>query len=201
MLLYLLKVGEVMKYYTKTKYCIHCKKPSNNFPYCYECYNKYYKISNESYRMINDSSYPEPKHIKQESTYKLYSGIEVKSKSEFLISTFLQSHRIGFAYEKPLYYEQGKKPLYPDFYIEGPRYFRGKWLKNVYIEHFGGAKSNNPNEQTKYNNIVKYKIPIYQKLNITVICTYEEDIENLDYILTEKLKNFKENSINYLKES
>ena len=204
-----MKDGENMYNQSKknSKYCIHCKKPSGNLPFCYECYNKYYKISEKSSKLINESTNQQTKDIKPKrtythnSTYKLNEEIEVKSKSELLISNFLQRNRIKFEYEKPLYYDKEQKPLYPDFYIEGPRYFKGTWLKNIYIEHFGGAKSNNAKDQKKYNEITQYKIPIYQKLSITVICTYEEDIENLDFVLTEKLKNYQENKINYLKKS
>lgn len=185
----------------KIKYCIHCNKQSKNYPYCYECYNKYYRISSSSYELINNISKKEKSINSINTVYKLNNKTHLKSKSELLIANFFEKNRIPFEYEKPFYYKEGQKPLYPDFYIEGPRYYKGRWLKNIYIEHFGGAKSNSKEEQIKYLETVKFKIPIYKEKNVTLICTYEDDINDLEIILSNKLKNHIENTINYLKES
>lgn len=129
------------------------------------------------------------------------NGTVTKSKSECLICDFFTDHHIKFEYEKPFYYSEYSKPLKPDFYIKGPAFFKGRIIQNVYIEHFGGIEFSDPIERKRYLDTVKFKIPKYKQAGITLICTYEEDIQNYTKSLSEKLRNYKKNEINYLKES
>ena len=171
--------------------CAYCGNDAFDSEFCENCFNKYF-----NYKPISQNH-----ETKIFNGYKLKNGIIVKSKSELIIGTFLINHHIKFEYEKAYKYAYNKKPLKPDFYIEGPHLFKGKWLKNIYIEHFGGAKSNDPEEQEIYHKIVEYKIPIYKQGEITLICTYEEDLTDIETKLTEKLKYHSKGMINYSKES
>ena len=186
-------INDLSKKYPIKRNCAYCGKELENLTICPDCKVKY--LNPQKYHLNYNPN------ISTAKTYKLKNGIEVKSKSELLIGNFLINHHINFEYEKPLSYSPNRTPLKPDFYIEGPRYFKGRWLKNIYIEHLGGAQSSDPEEQKRYQNTVKYKMPIYKHEQITLICTYEEDIENLEEILTKKLKYCSIGIINYFKES
>ena len=77
------------------------------------------------------------------------------------------------------YGKSEKEVLHPDFYL--PHYL-GKG-KHVYIEHWGYNENNLHYAKTK-----KFKMPIYETLGITLICTYEKtDAGNIDAILERKL--------------
>lgn len=56
-------------------------------------------------------------------------------------------------------------------------------------------------ERKRYLDTIEFKIPKYKRAGITLICTYEEDMYDYTRSLTAKLKNYKKNTINYLKES
>lgn len=171
--------------------CIYCGKISYTKKFCEDCYNKYFNLKSQTDKAKNEN---------ETITYKLKNNITVKSKSELLIGKYLIEHHINFEYEKPFEYSYNKKPLKPDFYIKGPKFFKGRILKDIYIEHIGGAKSNNPQEQEKYRSIINYKMPIYKENKITLICTYEEDLKNIEESLTKKLKYCNIGMINYFKE-
>lgn len=200
-------------------YCKHCY--SHGFPLSpEEAYKKfvisselpqepkkYYKKTDEKKRKIFDSRNTLNKYSQRENkekkiyvnSIKTKAGYFVKSKSEFMISNFLSENNIVFEYEKPFIYSKCKKPLKPDFYIPGPVEFQGRVLKDIYIEHFGGANSNNPSDQIKYNREMNYKLPIYRSKHITLICTYEEDVFDISTSLSQKLRYHKTNTINYEK--
>ena len=169
--------------------CITCGKQTDGLLFCSNCYRKYkdkellFKITNCSNVELLDESY--------EGRYTCKDGHIVKSKSERDIDNYLFENDIPHAYEKELPYGPNKKEvLHPDFYL--PNYL-GKG-KHVYIEHWGYNENN-----IKYSETKKFKIPIYEKLGITLICTYEKtDMANIDATLERKLnKNFIiENQIN-----
>ena len=134
-----------------------------------------------------DSSY--------ESDKVCEDGHVVKSKSEREIDDFLFANNIihGYEYELP-YGATQKETLHPDFYL--PNYL-GEG-KDAYIEHWGYDESN-----IEYTKTKKFKLPIYKKLGITLICTYEKsDAKNINAALRRKLnkQNIKENQINFLEE-
>ena len=67
--------------------------------------------------------------------------------------------------------------------------------KHVWLEHWGFDDNNRDYAKTK-----KFKLPIYEKLGITLVCTYERtDTGDIDATLDRKLnkKNIAENEINY----
>lgn len=158
--------------------------------FCSSCYFKYknkellFKITNCSNIELLDESY--------EGKYYCKDGHAVKSKSEREIDNYLFEHGISHAYEKELPYgTEDKEVLHPDFYL--PNYLGIG--KHVFIEHWGYNENN-----IHYTKTKKFKMPIYKKLHITLICTYEKtDAGNIESALDRKLnKNFiKESQINF----
>lgn len=170
--------------------CITCGKDAKGLLFCVSCYHKYskkellFKITNCSSVELLDEDY--------EGRYTCKDGHIVKSKSERDIDNYLFDHDIPHAYEKVLPYgPNSKEILHPDFYL--PHYLGLN--KHVYIEHWGYNENN-----IQYTKTKKFKMPIYEKLGITLVCTYEkDDAGNIDAILEQKLnKQFlKENEINF----
>lgn len=170
--------------------CITCGQSTEGLLFCSRCYGKYknkellFKISNCTNVKLLDESY--------EGRYTCRDGHVVKSKAERDIDNYLFDHNIKHIYEKELPYGVNEKEvLRPDFCL--PDYL-GK-DKHVYIEHWG---YNENNEQ--YNEIKQYKISIYKKLNVTLVCTHEKtDMGKIDAVLDRKLKKdfIKINQINY----
>ena len=170
--------------------CITCGKKTDGLLFCSDCYRKYNK-KELLFRIIGCSSV-ELLDEDYEGRYTCKDGHVVKSKSERDIDNYLFENDIPHAYEKPLPYGKSEKEvLHPDFYL--PHYL-GKG-KHVYIEHWGYNENNLQYAKTK-----KFKMPIYEKLGITLICTHEKtDAGNIDAILERKLnKQFiEENKINF----
>ena len=122
----------------------------------------------------------------------------VRSKSERAISDFLTEHQIEHAYEKALKTNNKEYPyLHPDFYIPGIITHTGRKIYHIFIEHLGGPNTKDTNKIKKYweNNERKFKL--YEQMNLTVLCTYEDDMINPNKNLKQKLLNIKENQINY----
>lgn len=170
--------------------CITCGKKIDGLLFCTECYKKYknkellFKITNCSSVELLDEDY--------EGKFTCKDGHIVKSKSERDIDNFLFENDIQHAYEKGLPYGASEKEtLHPDFFLKD---YLGKG-KHVYIEHWGYNENN-----IQYTKTKKFKMPIYENLGITLICTYEKsDSGKIDTVLERKLnKQFiKENQINY----
>lgn len=173
--------------------CITCGKKIDGLLFCSDCYKKYknkellFKITNCSSVELLDEDY--------EGKFTCKDGHIVKSKSERDIDNFLFENDIQHAYEKDLPYGATEKEiLHPDFFLKD---YLGKG-KHVYIEHWGYNENN-----IHYTKTKKFKMPIYEKLGITLICTYEKsDSGKIDAVLERKLnKQFiKENQINYKEE-
>ena len=170
--------------------CITCGKHTDGLLFCPNCYYKYknkellFRITNCSNVELLDEDY--------EGRYTCKDGHIVKSKSERDIDNYLFEHGISHAYERELPYgATDKEVIHPDFYL--PHYL-GEG-KHVYIEHWGYNENN-----IQYTKTKKFKMPIYEKLEITLICTYEKtDMGKIDTVLDRKLnKHFiKENKINF----
>lgn len=170
--------------------CITCGKKTDGLLFCSNCYHKYqnkellFKITNCSNVELLDESY--------EGRYTCKDGHVVKSKSERDIDNYLFEAGIPHAYEKELSYGANEKDvLHPDFFLLD---YLGKG-KHVYIEHWGYEENNIQYTQTK-----KFKMPIYRKLGITLINTYEKtDAKDIDSALNRKIKkeNIKEGQINF----
>ena len=124
-----------------------------------------------------------------EGVFECDDGHIVKSMAEQAIDNYLCEHAIFHGYELPL--DVGtEKPLRPDFCLKN--YLEEG--KNVYLEYFG-LKG-----QPKYDEETAYKIDLYRKNHITVICMYPKtDSKNLNFSLSLKLQKekIKEGEINY----
>ena len=170
--------------------CITCGKPVDGVLFCVSCYHKYkdkelyFKISNCSNVELLDENY--------EGRFTCKDGHIVKSKSERDIDNYLFEHGIPHAYERALPYGATEKEvLHPDFFL--PNYLGEK--KHVYIEHWGYNENN-----IQYTKTKKFKIPIYEEMGITLICTFEKtDTGDIDTVLDRKLnkKHIIENQINF----
>lgn len=170
--------------------CITCGKQTDGLLFCSTCYHKYknkellFKITNCTNVELLDYDY--------EGRYTCDDGHIVKSKSERDIDNYLFGKGIPHAYETTLPYGATEKEvLRPDFYL--PNYL-GKH-KDVYIEHWGYNENN-----IQYTKTKKFKMPIYNKLGITLVCIYEKkDMGNIKAALDRKLNKdyIKPNTINY----
>lgn len=113
-------------------------------------------------------------------------GHPVKSQQEAMIDNYLFGKNIKHIYEKPFPIDGNPEhDLHPDFYLPE---------LDIYIEHFGITGNKN------YEDTKDYKLSIYKKAGITLICTSSEDINNLSANLERKLKFYNKGTINYLDE-
>ncbi len=174
--------------------CITCGKKTDGLLFCSTCFHKYkdkellFKITNCSNVELLDENY--------EGRYTCKDGHIVKSKSEREIDNYLFEHGISHAYEKALPYGASEKEiLHPDFFL--PNYLDEG--KHVYIEHWGYNENN-----IQYTKTKKFKLPIYENLGITLICTYEKtDTADIDTTLDRKLRKdfIEEGKINFSDET
>lgn len=171
------KTGIIIDSNNKSR-CITCGKNTDGLLFCANCYYKYkdkellFRITNCSCVELLEEDY--------EGRYTCKDGHIVKSKSERDIDNYLFEHRISHAYERELPYGATEKEiLHPDFFL--PNYL-GEG-EHVYIEHWGYNENN-----LQYTKTKKFKLPIYKKLGITLVCTYEKtDMGKIDTVLDRKL--------------
>ena len=171
--------------YESTTTCIACQEEKDDDGYLF-CKSCYYKYKNKTL-VFQVNKCVEFKLIYNyyEGKYKCIDGHMVKSKAEREIDNFFFRHNIKHCYEPTLPIDEIEEhDLHPDFYLPEMK---------VYIEHWG--KENDE----QYNRIKAYKVDIYRKLQITLICTHEStDSADIEGALRRKLKNFKVGEINYL---
>lgn len=100
-------------------------------------------------------------------------GHKVRSLSELLIDNWLFYHKISHCYEKYIFLDkQDNAILIPDFYLND---------YNTYIEYWGKYTN-------EYITRKEAKISIYEKNGISYIGLFHEDIKNLDFVLSAKIK-------------
>ena len=170
--------------------CKICGACSYDMPFCYSCYKSF----------IKEEPYDSFKDFENDKKYVCKSGIKVRSISEREISNFFTENNIPHEYEKELKYkftnyyfgETFIKSLHPDFYIPGPINFKGRILKDIYIEFWGFDDKN-----IEYTNTKKFKIKNYKDMGITLINLNTQDIINIEHSLTYKLLNYHNNEINF----
>ena len=170
--------------------CIVCGYDSNDKMFCPRCYHKYrnktvlVRISGCTEIEIVDEEY--------EGNISCKDGHIVKSKSERSIDDYLFEHGIPHAYERELHYGPGQNDVIkPDFFLPN---FLGSG-HDVWIEHWGYDENN-----IQYTRSKKFKMDIYKKAGITLICTHERtDIAKIDTTLEWKLNinNIKFGEINF----
>lgn len=176
------------KEYKGVAKCIACgKEVQPGFFFCKTCYAKYIKkellvrIKNCKEITILDESY--------EGHYVCDDGHIVKSKSERDIDNYLFENNIPHAYERAFVPESDpSKTLKPDFTLPN---FKGSG-KDVFIEHWGYNDNN-----IEYTKSKKYKIDIYKKEKVTIVSTYEKDIQDYKVALKKKLATFEYDKINF----
>ena len=171
--------------------CVRCGKYSNQ-PFCDYCKNEIQKeIEKPNLNQFHEK-------YDNQKVWKCENGINVRSQGERTITDFLFTNNISFKYEIECRYgeyntitkETTGKFIVPDFYIEGPVYFKGKLLQNVYIEFWG----KNDKEYLKRKEI---KTKVYKAHKATLINIYMSDLYDYKNILTYKLTNFENNNINF----
>lgn len=165
--------------------CLLCKNEANGFLFCKDCYHKYknkeiiLKISKCTNIELLEVYYEGKKYISDD-------GHIVKSLGELLIDNYLYKENIKHTYERG-YYISADVEIKPDWYLPE---------LDLFIEHWGINKNEN------YDKQKEFKLKNYKENNKTVVCTYEEDLQNLSTELERKLnyKFLKKNTINFLKE-
>ena len=161
--------------------CLICGADAGNKHFCYSCYSKH-KNHDIIVKISKCKDVTVEEKYAEGQRYVCKDGHIVRSKSERDIDNFLFDNRIFHAYEKKFDVD-GEDTVRPDFYIP---------TKDLYIEHWGL-------DNERYQKEKEYKLNVYRKQGITVICTYEEDMEDFEFNLKRKLSNYKFNEINYLK--
>lgn len=164
------------------KRCIICNNEADEgFLFCKNCYFKYknkvllLRITNCKNIEVLDSSY--------EGSYTCADGHIVKSKSELAIDDYLFRNHIAHSYEQAFPIDSDPThDLHPDFYLPE---------EDIYIEHWGYDETNK-----KYTETKNYKLPIYEKFGITLICTTENDMKDINATLSRKLKFYEKGKIN-----
>lgn len=167
--------------------CIACGKETKpGFLFCGGCYKKYadkkllVEITGCRDITILDDSY--------EGKFTCTDGHVVKSKSEMIIDNWLFDHSIPHAYEKKLPIDADEShDLHPDFCLPG----YGDDPDDIYIEYWGYNEAN-----IKYTESKNYKMKVYKKLKVTVICLEEKDIMDINASMSRKLKFYKKGIIN-----
>ncbi len=166
----------------KIESCIVCQEPTDdNQFFCKSCYFKYrnknllIKVSKCKTAELLDASY--------EGLYTCKDGHIVKSMAEYAIDNYLFDEKITHSYEPSVSIDlNSEHDLHPDFYLPE---------KDIYIEHWGFDETHK-----KYTEQKKYKIEQYKKLKLTVVCTTQKDMSNIQAALNRKLKFFKRDEIN-----
>lgn len=162
------------------KKCLLCNNDSGEYLFCKSCFNKYRNktlllkitVTKDQQLELLDESY--------EGLYVCKDGHVVKSKSERDIDNYFFEHKIAHAYEKALTIKG--EIFHPDFYLPE---------LDLYLEHWGYDESN-----VEYTKRKEYKIPKYKEKGITLICTYEKDMKDVETSLDIKLDTYKKGEIN-----
>lgn len=170
--------------------CLTCDNEATpGFHFCVACWKKYRE--KELYLKITKCTSFEPLDWAYPGRILCEDGHIVKSHPEETIDNYLFNKNIFHAYEKKLYYD-GEKAIHPDFYLKD---YNGKG--DVYIEYWGFEQENR-----EYTNTKKFKLPIYKKLGVTLICIYPADYNQglSSGLLEHILSSFKPGEINRLSE-
>ena len=168
--------------------CIACGKETQaGYFFCPSCYGLYnnkellVKITNCREIEILDESY--------EGHFVCEDGHIVKSKSERDIDDYLFANNIPHAYERAFIPSSNPNVvLKPDFTL--PNYNNSG--KDVIIEHWGLTGAN-----LEYKKSKNYKMKFYKQEKVTVISTYEKDMQDPKISLKRKLATFEFDKINF----
>jgi hypothetical protein len=166
-------------------YCLICGKPTfKGHHFCYECYKKY--SGKDLFLQISDCREAAVLAADYKSPKKCSDGHKVKSKTEREIDNFLFNNHIEHIYESTvtLNINGALKDFHPDFCLpnrfpEQP--FGSK--RNLYIEHLGLWNTGTP----EYDREALMKAKLYKENGITVIFTYENEMDDIDGTLNRDL--------------
>ena len=129
--------------------------------------------------LSGEATAAEPQNVKEQdfrskfpAKLRTVDGHYVRSRAELLIDNWLYSAGIVHAYEKKLPIEED---VYSDFYLPG-----GK----LYVEFWGLEND------SRYIDRKKNKIEIYRKYNFALLEIRNENLENMDDELPQKLLKF-----------
>lgn len=125
-----------------------------------EFYSKYYySIGDIGFKNQNEFL----KYLRENNKIKTIKGEIVRSFEELEIANFLYVNGVEYKYEKK--YEKNQK-IRTDFYL--PKY-------DIYMEHFGVDKNNNPayffKDRESYKNSMEQKIKMYKSFGTVLITT------------------------------
>lgn len=157
-----------------TGLCIICGNDSGNKYFCKSCYNRF-KNQTITLKITNCIDFEIDETHKEGIIYICKDGHKVRSKSERIIDDYLFENKISHAYEKVLDVDGTEEhEIKPDFYLND---------YDAYLEHWGYDEKENP----RYGKIKRYKLDIYEKMGLTIICTNEDDMEDPERRLRRKL--------------
>lgn len=108
--------------------------------------------------------------LKYPANQRTTDGHYVRSRAEMLIDNFLYYNKIVHAYEKKVNIDE---PMFCDFFIPN---------HNIYIEFWGLE------ENEKYKERKKRKQDLYAKYKFKLIELFDKDLDNLDEVLSAKLR-------------
>lgn len=160
--------------------CLLCGDPSNGKHFCLSCYKKY----KSHCIVVSIKECRDVEIIEKYAEGMIYvckDGHQVRSKSEMVIDDYLYDHEIRHCYEY-LFDVDGTTEIKPDFYLPEA---------DVYLEHFGITNSE------RYEKEKQYKLDIYRKAGVTVICTDEDDMKRPDFCIARKLKHYEAGKVNF----
>ena len=175
----------------ETKKCLLCRNESGKYLFCKSCFSKYMNktlflkipVTNNQKIDLLDDSYV--------GIYECDDGHIVKSTIEQAIDNWLFERGIKHCYETPLPIGS-EKTIRPDFCLKD---FFGI-NRDLYIEYFGMKGD------ADYDQKTEYKMKIYKKNKISVLCLYpNRDSKNIKfalqkYLISEK-RLLKENKVNF----
>ena len=175
----------------ENKKCLLCQNESGKYLFCKSCFPKYMNktlllkiaVTNNQKIDLLDESY--------EGIYECDDGHIVKSTIEQAIDNWLFEKGIKHGYEIPL--DVGAdKPIRPDFCLKD---FFGN-NHDLYLEYFGMKGD------ADYDQKTAYKMNIYKKKKISVLCLYpNRDSKNIKFALQKYLINernsLKANRVNF----
>ncbi len=132
---------------------------------------------------MNLLKYVDPGKNRYGSQCVTLHGEVVKSRAEKIIADYFHQCNIRYIYEKP-----AKKHLWilstemskPDFYL--PDY-------DVYVEYWGLVDAKDPDVSSDYERTMKWKMAQYYKNKIKFISLYPSNLDNLDRIFKNKLRD------------
>lgn len=113
------------------------------------------------------------------SEHETLKGEVVKSGGERIIADYLYRNKIRYVYEKPVVGPTGRMISRPDFYLSD---------YDVYVEYWGMADTKDGKDRRQYTKGMEWKMARYRENGIRLVSIYPREIDRLDSIFQQKLK-------------